>query len=181
LILEDGGEAVRGVLPPDPRIRYASCTKCHSLGDKRNLAAELSWDADYIAHWDDDDWSAPERLAVEAGALHGSGHVAAGFRRLLFWDEIRGSAFLYQGTARYVPGSTLLYRRDWWKAHPFAGVNVGEDNGFVAQAASAGRLLVLEQDTLMVATTHMENTSPRNVNEEWKPLTRGDVPAGYFA
>jgi hypothetical protein len=157
-----------------------NATKCHSLGAKRNLAVELS-SGEFIAHWDDDDWSAPERLSVQAQALMASGLSVTGFRRLLFWDEIRNEARRYEGSPRYVPGSTLMYRKDWWRQHQFGSVNVGEDNGFVFAAAGAGQIHVLDDERQMVATTHSANTSPRQLTAQWKPVERSEIPAAYFA
>ena len=179
LILEDGAEAVRASIPSHPRIRYVATSKSHSLGDKRNVACECA-DGDYIAHWDDDDWSAPTRLQVQVEALHRSGLAVAGFRRIYFWDEAHLVAHEYAGTARYVVGTSLIYRRDWWAGHRFTQLNVGEDNIFVGVAANARQLLVDETLGLMVATTHGRNTSARQINQTWRKADRSEIPADYF-
>jgi glycosyltransferase involved in cell wall biosynthesis len=181
VIIEDGGAGVRESIPPDPRIRYVSVPKCGSIGQKRNIAATMAA-GQYIAHWDDDDWSAPERIAVQVAELQRVGAAVTGFQRLLFWDERSGEAKLYAGSSHYSPGSTLLYRRDFWAANQFAPLQVGEDNIFIGQAARQHQLAVLDGYGLMVATTHGGNTSPRDshATRSWKPAQKFDIPAGYF-
>ena len=179
LILEDGGEAVRGSIPTDPRIRYVSVERCKTLGHKRNIACQHSR-GDLIAHWDDDDWSGPRRLDLQVEELMRSGRAVAGFRQLLFWSETRNEAHLYEGSPRYAPGSTLAYRRDWWAVHPFPAINVGEDNIFVSEATKKQQLVVIDGVGLMVATTHEQNTSPRSSTRSWKPVSKSEIPRGYF-
>jgi glycosyltransferase involved in cell wall biosynthesis len=178
--LEDGGEAVRASIPRDPLIRYVSVERCKALGHKRNIACQHAR-GEYIAHWDDDDWSAPDRLWIQVEELKRSGRAVAGFRQLYFWSETRNEAHLYEGSPRYAPGSTLVYRRDWWAVHPFPAINVGEDNIFVADAARKQQLMVMDGAGLMVATTHQQNTSPRSETRSWKPVSKSDIPKEYFS
>lgn len=179
LIVEDGGEGVRAIVPSHPRIRYVVTSKCHTLGDKRNVACDCA-KGDYVAHWDDDDWSAPERLQYQIDALIRADKLVAGFRRIYFWDESKLVAHEYAGTARYVVGTSLLYRKDWWKGHRFTGLNVGEDNIFVAQANTAKVLMVDDTLGLMVASTHGANTSKRTVNDTWRKADKSEIPGDYF-
>lgn len=175
LILDDGGEGAEALLPDDERIRYVRCGRPSSLGAKRNLACELAG-GEYIAHWDDDDWSHPDRLATQ---LEGS-PIVAGFSRMLFWDESRAKAQLYCGKADYALGTSLLYRKDWWAAHRFKDHNIGEDNAFVREARRDIR--ITEGTGLMVATTHANGTSPRSgaENRYWKDAEKAAIPEDYW-
>ena len=55
-------EYVRTASESDPRIRYVRLADPLVLGDKRNVACELSR-GEIVAHWDDDDWYAPDRVS----------------------------------------------------------------------------------------------------------------------
>ena len=68
LILDDGGQSVEDLVPPDPCIRYIRLDKHMVLGAKRNFACNLA-QGSIIAHWDDDDWIAPHRLSYQVEAL----------------------------------------------------------------------------------------------------------------
>lgn len=179
LILDDGPAGLDRLIPADPRIRYVRADRFPNLGAKRNRACELAR-GDVIAHWDDDDWSHPARLAVQLEHLTGD---VTGFRLMVFWDEGRDRAFLYSGAAeREVLGTSLLYRRDWWRANRFPGINVGEDNAFRRHAMRRGRLRVVDGAGLMVATTRRDQGgNPRTIDRLWTPIERKEIPTDYWA
>ncbi len=60
-----------------------------SIGWLRNEIAlhhcEATIAPDIFIHWDDDDWSHPERIAEQVALLKASGKEAVGFREMLFW------------------------------------------------------------------------------------------------
>lgn len=176
LILDDGDERTRDHIPKDSRIRYVRCGPTPSLGCKRNLAIERAR-GEFIAHWDDDDWSDSERLRsqIELGA------AVSGYRRMLFWNERDGVAQVYSGSENYVLGTSLCYRRDWWQTHRFNRKDVGEDNDFVKAARRAGALQVTDGLGLMVATTHRNGTSPRCIDKRrWVEVAKEEIPEDYW-
>src|SRR3989441_4551017 len=130
------------------------------------MACELA-SGDLIAHWDDDDWSAPWRLAQQIRALEDSGAEACGLSRLWFYEPLHRRAWEYcypDDGSRWVAGGTLCYRRTLWRAHPFADVEVGEDTRFVWSVTTA-RVLPLADNRFYVATIHARNTSPRQTGD----------------
>ena len=58
-----------------------------TIGELRNDALEwISRDgADILIHWDDDDYSHPNRIAEQVALLQSSGADAVGYREMLFW------------------------------------------------------------------------------------------------
>lgn len=180
LILDDGPEGARELIPDDPTITYARCHGVSSLGAKRNLACEMAR-GEYIAHWDDDDWSHPDRLRTMhvgiSAELAGTGAVC-GFRQCLFWNESSRSAHLYDGALNFVLGTSLFYRRDWWQRNKFQDRDIAEDYYFVK---AARRVLRVEDGLgMMVATTHSNGTSPRSMCKKWKPVERTAIPEDYW-
>lgn len=64
LIIIDGREdAIRDLVPEHADIRYEHLGKRVLLGTKRNIACEMGR-GELVAHWDDDDWMAPQRLSM---------------------------------------------------------------------------------------------------------------------
>ena len=68
--------------------RYEQAT----IGTKlRNFAGEANgpaWMPEILIHWDDDDYSHPNRIAEQVALLQSSGADATvGFREMLFWRE----------------------------------------------------------------------------------------------
>ena len=56
------------------------------IGTLRNLANERS-NTDILIHWDDDDYSHPNRIAEQVALLQSSGADVVGFSEMLFWRE----------------------------------------------------------------------------------------------
>lgn len=163
LILADG-EDVRDAIPDD--VRYVYCSKAATIGEKRNLGCELSG-ADVIAHWDDDDWSAPGRIAEQIDRLSRTGKSVVAYHSMLFRGN--GETWLYTGQP---VGTSLCYRRDWWLGHKFAPVMVGEDNSFVAEARVRGVIDSVDAGDLMIASIHDGNTSPRQLSgSNWRKVS----------
>ena len=173
VIVDDGEDPIEQIVPPDDRIRYLR-TERRSLGDKRNFACERSA-GELIAHWDDDDWSAPNRLSIQVAALRERDAEICGARDLLHYRPGTGEAWLYRGPTAGSPwlaGNTLLYRRDAWARHPFPGITVGEDGAFTRQFFP-DRVHALPDTTFCVAVLHDRNTGTKNLTDrhwERRPL-----------
>jgi hypothetical protein len=121
-----------------------------------------------ICHWDDDDWSEPQRLADQVTRLVSSHVAVTGYHSMRFTDGVKW--WQYSGTPNYALGTSLCYRRSWWESHPFELRNVGEDNQFVSVAAAAGQLKSVSAAAMMHATIHSGNTSPRMIGGNWKAI-----------
>ena len=88
---------------------------------------ELTGPADIIVHFDDDDWSHPNRIAEQVALLQSSGADVVGYNEMLFWREAQagapgsiGQAWLYSGpTPRQALGASLCYWRKTWEARLF--------------------------------------------------------------
>jgi glycosyltransferase involved in cell wall biosynthesis len=171
------GADVRSSLPAsDDRIRYMHLGEAaRDIGSVRNIGCEHARGS-VIAHWDDDDFSAPGRISDQVERLSSSGRAVTGYRSMRFTDSRRW--WLYAGGADYALGTSLCYRRDWWAKHPFLPLQVGEDNAFVRTARTLGELVVADAGALMYATIHQNNTSPRNLRgKAWRLLEGSSLAA----
>jgi glycosyltransferase involved in cell wall biosynthesis len=160
VIVDDGVDCIRDLVPDDPRIRYLRLEGRHRLGAKRNLACAEAR-GDVIAHWDDDDWMAPWRLTYQVGELLRRGADACGLDRLFFFDPKADRAWQYAypaGNRGWAAGATLCYTRALWERNRFPEIDIGEDNRFLAQARPL-RLALLEDNRFYVARIHPRNTS----------------------
>ena len=167
LILADG-EDVRDLLPADDaRVTLIHLEEQLNVGDKRNFGCERAA-GDVIAHWDDDDHSAPDRLADQLRRLSESGKSVTGFRSMRFTDGV--DWWQYTGEVNYALGTSLVYRRGWWRANRFPSVQIGEDNQFVRHAATCRQMVSVDAGLLMHATVHPGNTSKRKFGSSWRKL-----------
>jgi hypothetical protein len=125
-------------LPADP---------ARTIGAMRNYANSLLTDCDIVCHWDDDDWSHPNRIAEQVVSLQATGADCVGYNEMLFWrqreqprnaDKIYnhtlepGEAWLYSNpNPRYALGTSLCYWRWAWEAQPFPDLQHGEDTEWI--------------------------------------------------
>lgn len=173
IVSEDGVPGALAAALRGGRVRHLPCPAGLSLGAKRNLACRAAR-GDILVHWDDDDWQSPRRVSRQVAALQVPGVRVCGCARVYFHELAGPRAWLYRygGPRRpWVYGATLAYRRSYWQAHPFADIDVGEDNAFV-WAADPGEVCDLDDPALCVAAVHAGNTSPKDTgNAWWQPVT----------
>ena len=160
VVVDDGDEPVEDLLIGRRGVRYVRLAHRTVLGTKRNVAADVAR-GELLAHWDDDDWSHPERLARQAAALTGSVDVC-GLNEMLWWEPANQRAwhYRYPGHRPWVAGNTLAYRKDAWLRCPFPALAVGEDTAFLW---GPGRFSIrpLSDLSLVVGTIHEHNSSPK--------------------
>jgi glycosyltransferase involved in cell wall biosynthesis len=150
-------------------VRFGVRKDSATIGQLRNEANSLA-DADIIAHWDSDDWSAPIRIAEQIGLLIACGGEAVGYNEMLFWRTPEREAWLYSHFAHnYLLGTSLLYWRGVWKRRPFEHTSVGEDFRWTSDLKRVSTSSV-EAGIRMVASIHPGNTAAR-IDEncdEWR-------------
>ena len=153
----------RALCRKDP-VRLIEIESGHTIGEKRNFGCERAA-GEFIAHWDDDDFSAPGRLADQFSRLQAAGKSVLRYSPMYFAQaptaEHAVRWWMFQGSGISIIGSSLFFSKAWWSNHPFPAKQVGEDSDFGTAAARAGQLLTAEAGLLMAATIHPCNSSPR--------------------
>jgi len=180
LVLDDGDDPVRDIMPPDPRVRYERLSPRRVLGTKRNLACEIAR-GDVIVHWDDDDWMGSNRVSRQVAALLQTPQAeVCGLSDLMFYAPATKDAWRYRylhGRRPWVAGNTLCYWKRAWVRHPFPAVREGEDTQFVWTLGSS-MLRTLEDGSFFVGIIHGRNTSRKRVDGScWSPISPMSVRA----
>lgn len=174
VVVDDGMEPVGHLLPEDAPITYIRLPERVPLGAKRNIACQAARGS-LIAHWDDDDWCAPERLSKQFTALRGAGASVSGARNMLYYVPLTGEAWMYRRQPDDPPsfcGGSLLYEREEWEKNPFLPVDIGEDEAFM-RTLPVERQAAIDASSLYVAVLHKGNTAPRRLKGrrwEQRPL-----------
>lgn len=134
-----------------------------SIGELRNLGCKYashhyilsSTRPEIFIHFDDDDWSHPNRIAEQVELLQSSGADVVGYNEMLFWrftqeydsenDEYMkpGEAWLYTATKGCVPalGTSLCYWRKTWERNPFPDLPKRNDKGETVGMSEYGNWL----------------------------------------
>lgn len=169
LIVYDSGE-VSAHFRIVPGVRHVSPGfGIRSIGALRNAA---SWHArgEYLAHWDDDDIYATDRLERQFEFLKSSGADIVGADTAIFHSR-RGNNppayYLYRGDRDGCPvGSTLFYRKSTWQERMFEDVPWGEEEPF-----TRGRKIAFQWGhvpIMLIARDHDKSTSRRAFHDpEW--------------
>lgn len=129
------------------------------LGMLRNKAVEESR-GQYVAQWDDDDLSAPDRIEVQLKALEASWTTrranACVLRRYILWDERNGQ--FYRSFPRAAGWeSSLVAERAAVLRLRYPPVKLSEDRQMMARMATAYRVLVIDEPDKYVYRYHGRN------------------------
>ena len=181
IIVDDGEDAVGDLIADDERIRYVRLEQRMPLAAKRNLACRLA-EGTVIAHWDDDDWMAPDRLRLQVEQLLGTGAGACGVRDLLHYHMAAGQAWTYSPPARLYPwlaAGTLCYRREVWMKHPFAEDDHDHIGAFLRQLG-ARKVHAMPDSAFYVGLIHNGNHQPVNLADScWRRRPLDDLGAMF--
>lgn len=177
LILDDssGGDSrIQHLRDANASIRIYHSNDRLSIGRKRNQLIEHS-EGDIIAHFDDDDYYAPEYIETLAKALLESDanlvklagwfcyHEAS--NTLGYWDTTRNDIpnTIFAGTERIRIttnkftnqqnysflngyGFSYLYRKACWQKSQFKDINHGEDSAFFEEICNDSKKAIMLQD-----------------------------------
>jgi ADP-heptose:LPS heptosyltransferase/2-polyprenyl-3-methyl-5-hydroxy-6-metoxy-1,4-benzoquinol methylase len=175
IILDDGTDKVRDLVPDAPEITYLALPQKLTVGEKRNLAIDASR-GEIIVHWDDDDWMHERRMRYQVEHLLRTDADVTGVRQVLFYDLRTGKAWLYEYPAKQRPwlyGGSLCYRKAFWAQKKFAALQVGEDTKFM-WTPPIGTMVELPDCTFYVAMIHHHNTSGKALSGPWWHTWKGE-------
>ena len=180
IVIDDGSDPVSDLVEGLPGIRYIRLPARTSIGGKRNRGCAEA-QGEIVAHWDDDDWYAPDRLRYQvAPVLAGEGDLTGLENAFvlemssgIFWTtQPRLHRRMFVGD---VHGGTLVFRRALWQEGlHYPEVNLAEDAALLQQAVKQGQRLVrLANPGVFVYVRHENNA--------WRECTPGSFldPAGW--
>jgi len=176
IIIDDGEDKIANIVPENPAIFYYQLSEQRPIGEKRNIACEKSH-GDLIAHWDDDDWHAMNRLSTQVKGLLDSRADICGLRDLYYFQPGTGTAWLYVclGQRRWIAGGTMMYRKTLWEKNKFPVSNGAEDTQFLNQV-TVDKILELQKPDLYVGILHDKNSSAKFLDDpSWRQVPLGVV------
>lgn len=172
----------------DERVVYRHLRTRLTIGEKRNLAAELAR-GEVIAHFDDDEVYAPDYLSTMLGQMRmrDAQFVKLGafflysrvYGQFAYWDLMRKSGLHFcwsdqpmtvlnfpQDNPSFADnhlgyGFSYVYTKRLWAAQPFEPRSFNEDGRFITAARSRGARIALATDDtgLCLHVLHAHNTS----------------------
>lgn len=150
----------------------------YSVGYLRNrglrLIEEQHGKINLIAHFDDDDWSAPERLTEQVAFMEHTGADVVGYCDMPFYDAVHDKVYFYDSRVKaYTLGTALLYKREVWEKVPFPDVTP-EDTTWQHSVARAGFTIcsessIRDRKVRMIQTLHGGNASAHLTKSAFEP------------
>ncbi len=154
IVIDDGQDRASDLVPPHPAIRYVALDHRVSLGEKRNIAADLS-EGEMLAHWDDDDWYAPRYLSRIAERLrHAGADSLTGLSRYLVYLLETGA--LKVCTSKGPAGATFAFWKSLWQQHRYRDTERAEDYFLLEDARP--RVRSLHDAELFAIVRHRNHT-----------------------
>jgi glycosyltransferase involved in cell wall biosynthesis len=140
-------------------VRYHRLAEPETLGQKRNLINELT-SGDLIIHWDDDDMHSLDDVATRLKLYRSNDVDIAGYNSIYFYSQSPDRWWWYESRRPdYAVGTSLIYSRDYWEAHPFRNQKRKSDTAFVMDHGP--RVIGVAGDKRIIATIHGENLNDR--------------------
>lgn len=160
VIIDDGVESIIDFIPENSKIHYYYYSEpLGTIGIKRNVACEKA-NGEFIMHWDDDDYYAPEWISQQVNALLTSGADITGLNKVKFYSPMLNQSYGYEDTdddKPWICGATMAYRKSFWDTHHFIDLHVGEDYDFVWN--SGAKVFAIDYLDGFIAILHAHNTS----------------------
>lgn len=168
VVIDSGDDPVRDLMPPDPTIRYLYAPAeawiysdaAMTVGAMRNAANAVA-EGFFIAHWDDDDYSHPERLMDQHRLWMRTQADVVGYSDMVFIDREYEQAWEYSSLfSDYALGTSFFYPRAVWAGRHFdASLATAEDGDFLRRIK---RCVAEPAGDRMVATVHSFGTDSSN-------------------
>lgn len=190
LVVDSGRELYPGIEDESSGVCWEPCHEGFTIGELRNTAVNFLTEFPIIVHWDDDDWSHPNRIAEQVALLQWSGADVVGYREMLFARQVfspitdaptDSEAWLYNNpNPGYALGTSLCYWRETWERKPFEATSRGEDLKFCLGLKVAGVPSIgTDGVPRMIARIHSANTSTaytsrKMVAPEWRRVPEWD-------
>lgn len=150
-----------------------------NLATKRNIGVQESR-GDYIIHFDDDDWSSPNRIEDQMSVLLRAPDSCdvTSYCRSMWWDRVAKRASFYSYGWGW--GATLCYKRSYAIEHPWdESVDTSEDVPFLQPAYDSGRIILTDAGHNFVATQHQLSASRDLTKTPFALIGTDELPLSF--
>lgn len=186
LVIDDGSDRVEDLIPTNPRIRYVHVERlegvANTIAHKVNMLKDLSC-GEFIIKFDDDDWSAPGRIAHSLFVLKQSKRAVLSYENVLVWDVNTHKAYRFSPTGTgWTYGAGMMWKRDYASRHTLP-LHTNDDLSIAYVARTTGQLVIVPSGDLLVTRSHgnhagsgFEYFGTREVPE----VDASEIPSEFF-
>jgi len=183
IIYDTGTDKVKDLIPNSTEIHYFSDDPGLKLGEARNAAINKS-KGDIVVTWDDDDWSADNRISKQIKPIIKYEADLTSYTPSFRYDMNSDQCWLrYRTTGpERSANNTLSFRKQIWeKLVKYSPLSIGEDTIFIQDCLKKElKLMILPNNGEFVSITHQVNTAVQyeghNTDDvSWKKINPPDL------
>ena len=159
IILDDGNEPIKDLLPKDPRIKYIHMDVSSKLpiGKKRNYANNYA-SGEYILHFDDDDIYFKWNVMSRVKAMITNNKDCIGITKLPCISVINKTGFTVGNEYSVLSEASMGYKRSFWETRKF-NEKVFRGEGVLFLKDREHNVVQLPYFFVMLALSHQNNTT----------------------
>lgn len=177
VIVDNGTDQIKDLLPEDPRIRYVSMPNVKlNHGQLMNEGCALA-KGEFLIVVDDDDIYRCDRVSRQVAPFADPNVWVTGTSRLYYYIHGTETAYRYQNWTSQPWIGAFATRRSVWEKQPFEDIPSGADCKFL-RSIPQEHWKDLNTLDLMVATIHPENASKKYlpsmsyIETEWEDIEK---------
>jgi glycosyltransferase involved in cell wall biosynthesis len=168
IVLDDGPDPIKDLLPNNSRIRYFHELPRRNHGQKMNRCMELS-QAEFAIVWDDDDFYASDRVFKQVQPLiDNPGLTVSGTSQLYYYLHGKQQAFRYVNLTELAWIRAIAFRRSALELRRFNEKPHGADFDLLNQIPR-DQWCDLNDLTLLVSAIHPTNAAPKWLCDSFVP------------
>ena len=159
VIIDDGIESVKHLVPDDVRIHYFHNGLKTTIGNKRNVACEHA-NGQLIVHFDDDDWYATDWISQQVEVILENKAEVCGLNQVQYFSPFLKQYWMIKNSDSKNPwlsGQSLIYRKSFWEQHPFNDQQLDSEDSFVSMAGT--KVFAHDYVEGLISRLHANNAS----------------------
>lgn len=154
VIIDDGDDNLKSVLPVDKRIKYVRYTDISSLCQKRDIGVQQS-SYDIIAFMDDDDYYFPCSIYSRVALMMHYRRDCIGCTTLGIYDIVDDSSFL--NVSSTISEASLAFSKSFWKKRQFGTKDHNYGEAYVFINGREKEVINMPYFFNLIAITHNGN------------------------
>jgi hypothetical protein len=154
VIIDDGDDNLKSILPVDKRIKYVRYTEIGSLCQKRDIGVQQA-SYEIIAFMDDDDYYFPCSIYSRVALMKHYRRECIGSTQLGIYDIVNDSSFL--NVSNTISEASMAFTKEFWKKRQFGKKDHNYGEAYVFINGREKEVINMPYFFNLIAITHKEN------------------------
>ena len=156
VIIDDGDDNLKSILPVDKRIKYVRYTEINSLCQKRDIGVQQS-SYDTVAFMDDDDYYFPSSIYARVALMKHYRRDCIGCTDIGVYDIINDKSFITSGS--FISEASLAFKKSFWKQRQFGNKDNNYGESYLFIDGREQKVINMPYFFNLIAVTHKGNVT----------------------